>query len=579
MNTANLENFSLLYSDPGVHEKDKAEVCFAKNPDLLPSLGLQNVFGADRRDILRYVTCDVETINYRADIFADILKNKELYEIMKNAHEYLTDIYDVRVRARNVHKEGVLEDSFFVVNEIELYIKCVNYLAESSRQLKTPVKSKGFRDLFSCMTEIYESEEYRNLVKNIEFLDFRIKNIKSVTIGANVDHQLRITEAGVVSVNDQPFKSGSLMDMLLRMDMKKTEYTTIAPLTITNNRAVWWKNSFDTAFSHARNSFKQSDSTTPSPAPPPPPTDKASSMKDKETEMFDHVFLKTLNGLYSSSIKKWRPIVNSFMRNNTNVLMKLAPEIKFILRCADVMFDLQKTGAGLCKPELFGREKKAFEIKGLYNASLALSLDDAKKIVLNDMVFDENGMIYILTGPNRGGKSVITCAVGIAQLFCQLGMLIPAESAKISPADCIYTHFAGNYNTLDKGRLGEECERLNAILDELTEYSLVLLDETLSSTGAFEGSYIAADVVSGLSLFGCRCIYSTHMHELAALVDEINASAKNKIDTLVAGIEGGARSFKIKREKPDGKSYAKDIAQKYGISFEKMRARAENAKY
>ena len=73
-------------------------------------------------------------------------------------------------------------------------------------------------------------------------------------------------------------------------------------------------------------------------------------------------------------------------------------------------------------------------------------------------------------------------------------------------------------------------------------------------------------------MVGCRGIFSTHLHELTAMIDEINEISKNeggeRIDTLVAGMEEGQRSFKIKRQKPDGKSYAKDIADKYGISYE-----------
>ena len=533
MNTY-LEKFSLLYPNPDVYEKDKINVRFNKNPEMLAMLGLSNIFNADKLNHFQYATCDLETLNYRFDIFADILKNKELYEIMKITHEYLIDIYDVRMAAKNFQSTE-LESYVYVISEIELYIKCVNYLAKSYKKLEILPESKGFLDLFNYITEVYVGDEYRNLVKNIEFLDFRVHNLRSITIGANLDSQLKIVEAGIVSVNDQVFSSGGLIDMLLKMDMKKNEYTTIAPL-VSSRKGVTLK----------------------------------------EKQIVDDMFIQTLNKIYSSSIKQWRPIVTHFMQNNTNFLVKLAPEMKFIINCADIMFELDKIGAVLCKPELFERNEKIFDIKGLYNASLALSLNNFDEVVLNDIVFDENGMIYILTGPNRGGKSVITCAIGIAQLFCQLGMLIPAQSAKISPVDCIYTHFAGNYNTLDKGRLGEECERLSAILNEVTQYSLVLLDETLSSTGSFEGSYIAAEVVSGLSLFGCRCIYSTHMHELAALVDKINAASDNKIDTLVAGIDDGERSFKIKREKPDGKSYAKDIALKYGISFEKMHDRANS---
>ena len=102
----------------------------------------------------------------------------------------------------------------------------------------------------------------------------------------------------------------------------------------------------------------------------------------------------------------------------------------------------------------------------------------------------------------------------------------------------------------------------------------MLLDESLSSTGSFEASYIAAEVLAGLSHIGCRCIFSTHLHELAAEIPNINArtlaAGGKPIDTLVAGIEEGKRSFKIRRAKPDGKSYARDIAGKYGLTYEEI---------
>jgi hypothetical protein len=64
------------------------------------------------------------------------------------------------------------------------------------------------------------------------------------------------------------------------------------------------------------------------------------------------------------------------------------------------------------------------------------------------------------------------------------------------------------------------------------------------------------------------------LHELANEIDSINERSKENggvmIDTLVAGIEEGKRSFKILRAKPDGKSYARDIANKYGLSYESI---------
>jgi DNA mismatch repair ATPase MutS len=218
-------------------------------------------------------------------------------------------------------------------------------------------------------------------------------------------------------------------------------------------------------------------------------------------------------------------------------------------------------------------EEKNFDAKGIYNPVVATKLNT--KMVDNDFTFDDNGRFFVLSGPNRGGKSVITCAVGLTFALAQLGLPVPAEKAKISPVDAIFTHFpTGSEDTIDKGRLGEECARLDDIFGKVTENSLVLLDESLSSTGSFEGAYIASEVLCGFSMVGCRGIFSTHLHELSSMIDEINkkciADGGAKIDTLVAGIDNGQRSFIISREKPDGKSYARDIADKYGISLDRI---------
>ena len=138
----------------------------------------------------------------------------------------------------------------------------------------------------------------------------------------------------------------------------------------------------------------------------------------------------------------------------------------------------------------------------------------------------------------------------------------------------IIGHFGGSGEVADgqcvKTRI--IARELDDIFGKVTENSLVLLDESLSSTGSFEGAYIASEVLCGFSMAKCRGIFSTHLHELSSMINDINQkcvlSGGTRIDTLVAGMEEGQRSFKITRAKPDGKSYAKDIADKYGISLE-----------
>ncbi|MBR5817107.1 MAG: DNA mismatch repair protein, partial [Clostridia bacterium] len=119
--------------------------------------------------------------------------------------------------------------------------------------------------------------------------------------------------------------------------------------------------------------------------------------------------------------------------------------------------------------------------------------------------------------------------------------------------------------------------RLKEIFDAVSPDSMILLDESLSSTGAYEATYIASEILAGFATLRCRGIFSTHLHDLAANIAEINTRSLERggvaVDTLVAGIEEGKRSFKIYRAKPDGKSYARDIADKYGLSFDELMKR------
>ena len=75
----------------------------------------------------------------------------------------------------------------------------------------------------------------------------------------------------------------------------------------------------------------------------------------------------------------------------------------------------------------------------------------------NDLDFDREQRNYNLTAANRGGKTTITHAVGIAFVMANGGIYAPADHFAFSPADCIFTHFPADENkTMDLGRLGEE---------------------------------------------------------------------------------------------------------------------------
>ncbi len=191
----------------------------------------------------------------------------------------------------------------------------------------------------------------------------------------------------------------------------------------------------------------------------------------------------------------------------------------------------------------------------------------------NSLVFDRANRAYVLTGANRGGKTTLTQAAGQLFLLAQSGVYVPADRFRFTPADRVLTHFpADEDKTLDLGRLGEECRRFREIFAGCGPLSLLLLNETFSTTSFEEGYYIAVDAVKALLHRDARVIYNTHMHKLAYDLDtEVNLpEIRGRAWSLTARSEDGKPSFKVRVAPPEGQSYARNIAEKYGVTYEKL---------
>ncbi len=502
-------------------------------------LGLTELFDLKNSSLGDFFTSDAEVIRYRQETISDIINIPEIKKTLNEVHPILHDIEELRVLDRENTSSG---DSYlYSITEIELYVSCIDLLKAGFEPIRDRIKSSAFRALSDFVIGLADSEYYSELNKKLKALASRVHEVKSVTIGVNLDRELRPSSAGVISVNSEQFKSGKALDKILRLSFRNDAMTCIAELS---------------------------------------PFGKGQS--DNKREALVAAFHSAIEDVFRSSVKGWRAIVGEYVLDNTDFLLRMLPEIEFVSKASELITELSsRPGCAMTMPEIAPMEEKAFYAKELFNPRVALAIDD--EIVTNDFLFDDEAHIYVLTGPNRGGKSVITVAVGAAEAFMMLGLPVPAKAARISAADGIFTHFPeGADDTIDKGRLGEECARLREIFDDATENSLVLLDESLSSTGAYEAAYIASEILTGFAVMRTRGIFSTHLHELAASVPEINEKSAQRggirIDTLVAGIEEGKRSFKIVRAKPDGKSYARDIADKYGLSFESLMERAAAGK-
>ncbi|MFC1773235.1 DNA mismatch repair protein MutS [Pseudomonadota bacterium] len=153
--------------------------------------------------------------------------------------------------------------------------------------------------------------------------------------------------------------------------------------------------------------------------------------------------------------------------------------------------------------------------------------------VPNDVQFDENRRLLIITGPNMGGKSTYMRQTALIALLACTGSFVPADSARIGPLDRIFTRI-GASDDLASGRstfMVEMTETAN-ILNNATSSSLVLIDEIGRGTSTYDGLALAWAVARELGKLKAYTLFATHYFELTSLPEELSTTANVHLDAV-----------------------------------------------
>jgi DNA mismatch repair protein MutS len=143
----------------------------------------------------------------------------------------------------------------------------------------------------------------------------------------------------------------------------------------------------------------------------------------------------------------------------------------------------------------------------------------SQTFVPNHTNLTDQSALYIITGPNMGGKSTYLRQVALITIMAQCGSFVPADGANLSLVDRIFTRIgAGDYLSQGKSTFLVEMEETALICQLATQNSLVILDEVGRGTSTFDGLAIAQAVVEYIyQTIGARCLFATHYHELTEL--------------------------------------------------------------
>ena len=521
-------------------------------------------------NVLSNMTSDERVAIYRQKVFVDILKLPDLRKRMSELFEKIDFIRNFSTGHMSTDEKLGFWHLMHRLDELDDYIKCVEDMKACLSEEN--IQSEGLLNFKSYIDELYNAACFAEMKKDIAELKANSSNIQSVTLGINVNERFEAVSMGLVSVNSKPFKKSGIVSNFADAISAKEKI---------QNGSEWngdmhfhqvdrLHNKSVSSFIEKAGGFMALRST--------PFIDgniRATVAKnaDDDSSANSTFYLdKVINKMLDSIVRKLRDVLTKYADVAIINISQIIPEFIYYIRFAEYISGKLEKGFRFCEANVLDTDGVYMKAKDLYNLKLAENIDDLSELVYNDLDFDNDHIIYILTGANRGGKTTITQAVGLMYVLAQGGIYVPASSFEYKPLDCIFTHFpADEDKTMDLGRFGEECVRFRNIYSECTKDSLVLLNETFSTTSFEEGFYIAEDAVKALLKKEVRTIYNTHMHKLAADVDELNkVSDTVKASSLIMKNNNGQRSFKVEIASPEGSSYAKDIAEKYGVTYEML---------
>lgn len=180
-----------------------------------------------------------------------------------------------------------------------------------------------------------------------------------------------------------------------------------------------------------------------------------------------------------------------------------------------------------CRPEV--NSGLSLEIKAGRHPVIETLMRPGEEYVPNDVMLDKkNQQIIILTGPNMSGKSALLRQTALIVLLAQIGSFVPADSAKFGWFDKIFTRVGASDN-ISRGESTFMVEMLETsmILHNLSERSLVLLDEIGRGTSTYDGMSIARAIVEYIHEYGkgAKTLFATHYHEL------------NDLESLYSGVK------------------------------------------